>query len=125
VRSALAGDDDDTAAGKPVCDGDDPAAREQLVDGLFRDGYRALDALRGRRLGPEVAQAAELLAAVIGQDIQETTDGRLVIAQGVAPDRVISVMDPRRGMGTSRTPAGLTGPCPRKWCTRSSPRHPR
>jgi hypothetical protein len=50
------------------------------VDALFRDGYRALGVLRGRRLGPEVAQAAELLATVIGQDIEETLDGRFIIA---------------------------------------------
>jgi hypothetical protein len=52
------------------------------VDALFRDGYRALGALRGLKLGPEVAKAAELLATVIGQDIEETADGRFVIAQG-------------------------------------------
>jgi Transposase domain (DUF772) len=42
VRAALARDDDDAAAGKPVCDGDDPHARGRLVDALFRDGDRAL-----------------------------------------------------------------------------------
>jgi hypothetical protein len=99
VRAALARDDDDAAAGKPVCDWDDPHAREQLVDALFRDGYRALGALGGQQLGPEVAQAAELLATVIGQDIQETADGRFIIAQGVAPDRVISVVDPQARHG--------------------------
>jgi hypothetical protein len=55
------------------------------VDALFRDGYRALGALRGRRLGPELTQAAELLATVIGQDIEETDDGRFIIAQGWHP----------------------------------------
>jgi hypothetical protein len=82
VRAALQRDDDYAAAGKPGCDWDDPQAREQLVDALFRDGYRALDALRGRSLGPELAQAFELLATVIGQDIQETADGRFTIAEG-------------------------------------------
>jgi len=52
VRAALARDDDYQGAGKPVCDWEDAAAREQLVDGLFRDGYRALGALRGVQLGP-------------------------------------------------------------------------
>jgi hypothetical protein len=47
-------------------------------------------------LGPEVAQAVELPATVIGQDIEETTDGRLVIAPGVAPDRVHIGGGPRR-----------------------------
>jgi hypothetical protein len=82
VRAALQRDDDDQQAGKPVCDWDDQVAREQLVDALFRDGDRALGALRGRQLGAEAAQATELLATVIGQDIQETADGRFIIAQG-------------------------------------------
>jgi hypothetical protein len=109
VRAALARDDDYQAAGKPVCDWEDPAARERLVDALFRDGYRALGALRGRQLGPEVAQAAELLATVIGQDIEETADGRFVIAQGVAPDRVISVVDPQARHGHKTNARGFDG----------------
>jgi Transposase DDE domain len=109
VRVALARDDDYQAAGKPVCDWDDPAAGEQLVDALFRDGYRALGALRGRALGPEVAQAAELLATVIGQDIEETADGRFVIAQGVTPDRVISVVDPQARHGHKSNARGFDG----------------
>ena len=109
VRAALARDDDYQAAGKPVCDWEDPAAREQLVDALFRDGYRALGALRGLQLGPEVAQAAGLLATVIGQDIQETADGRFIIAQGVAPDRVISVVDPQARHGHKSTARGFDG----------------
>ena len=109
VRSALAREDDYTAAGKPVCDWDDPQAREQLVDALFRDGYRALDALRGLKLGPEAARAAELVATVIGQDIQETADGRFVIAQGVAPDRVVSVVDPEARHGHKSNARGFDG----------------
>ena len=109
VRAALARDDDYAAVGKPVCDWDDQAAREQLVDALFRDGYRALGALRGLKLGPEVAQAFALLATVIGQDIEETADGRFVIAQGVAPDRVISVVDPQARHGHKSNARGFDG----------------
>jgi hypothetical protein len=109
VRAALQRDDDYAAAGKPVCDWEDAAAREQLVDALFRDGYRALAALRGRQLGPEVAQAAELLATVIGQDIEETADGRFIIAEGTAPDRVISVVDPQARHGHKSNARGFDG----------------
>jgi transposase len=109
VRSALARDDDYTSAGKPVCDWDDPQAREQLVDALFRDGYGALGALRGRRLGAELAQAAELLATVIGQDIEETAEGRFIIAEGTAPDRVISTVDPQARHGHKSTARGFDG----------------
>jgi hypothetical protein len=109
VRAALVRDDDYAAAGKPVCDWDDPQAREQLVDALFRDGYRALHALRGLKLGPEAAKAAELLATVVGQDIEETDDGRFVVAQGVAPDRVISVVDPQARHGHKSNARGFDG----------------
>jgi hypothetical protein len=109
VRAALAREDDYAAAGKPVCDWEDAAAREQLVDALFRDGYRTLGALRGRRLGPEVAQAAELLATVVGQDIQETAEGRFIIAEGTAPDRVISVVDPQARHGHKSNARGFDG----------------
>ena len=110
VRALLTRDDDYTTAGKPVCDWDDPAAREQLVDELVNDGYRALFALRGHQLDPTARQAAELLATVVGQDIQETNDGRFVIAQGVAPDRVISTVDPqaRHGHKTAATVSTAT-----------------
>jgi hypothetical protein len=109
VRAALARDDDYAAAGKPVCDWEDAAARQQLVDALFRDGYRALDALRGRTLGSQLTQAAELLATVIGQDIEETADGRFIIAEGTAPDRVISVVDPQARHGHKTGARGFDG----------------
>jgi hypothetical protein len=109
VRAALAGDDDYVAAGKPACDWDDLTAREELVDGLFRDGYRALHALRGVQLDPDAAKAAELLATVIGQDIEETHDGRFVIAEGTAPDRVISLADPQARHGHKTSAHGFDG----------------
>ena len=37
LRAVLARDDDYGSAGKPVCDYDDPAAREALVDALAKD----------------------------------------------------------------------------------------
>jgi transposase len=109
VRAGLQRDDDYQQPGKPVCDWDDPAAREQLVDGLFRDGYRALFALRGMQLGVDAQQAAELLATVIGQDVEEIQDGRFVIAEGTAPDRVISLADPQARHGHKTAAHGFDG----------------
>jgi hypothetical protein len=109
VPAALLRDDDYQQPGKPVCDWDDPAAREELVDALFRDGYRALHALRGVQLGPDAAKAAELLATVIGQDIEETADGRFIIAEGVAPDRVLSLVDPQARHGHKTSARGYDG----------------
>ena len=59
--------------------------------------------LDDRQLGPGVAQAAELLATVVGQDLETSDDGIFRIARKVAKDRVISVVDPdaRHGHKTS------------------------
>jgi Transposase DDE domain len=109
VRQGLQRSDDDRAPGKPACDWDDPAARERLVDALTRDGYRALVALRGQPLDARAREAAELLAVVVGQDIEETDDGRFRIAQGTAPDRIISTVDPQARHGHKTTARGFDG----------------
>ncbi|MGH8904522.1 MAG: transposase, partial [Egibacteraceae bacterium] len=103
VRRALRRDDDYVAAGKPACDWDDPGARETLVDELVRDGMGALAVLEGRELPAGVAEAAELLATVVGQDVEACEDGVFRIARRVAKDRVISTVDPdaRHGRKTS------------------------
>lgn len=90
--------DDYHQVGKPPIDWDDPAAREALVDELVRDALGVLSALEGRELSPEVAEAAELLATVAGQDVEEV-EGRFCIRRGVAADRVISVVDPEARHG--------------------------
>ena len=109
VRGLLRRDDDYQAPGKPACDGTDRAAREQLVDALVGDAYRAHDALRGERLDERVAEAAALLATVTGQDIEETADGRFQLFEGTAPDRVISTVDPEARHGHKTAAHGLDG----------------
>jgi Transposase DDE domain/Transposase domain (DUF772) len=93
VRAGLARDDDYASLGKPPCDWDDPAAREALVDALVRDVHAALAALHGQELTGPVAEAAQLLALVAGQDVEAGEDGVFRIAQRVARDRVISTVD--------------------------------
>ncbi|MGH3784610.1 MAG: transposase, partial [Pseudonocardiaceae bacterium] len=70
LRGWLGRDDDYATAGKPVCDWDDLAAREALVNALVGDARALLGALDGRELGPEVSQAGVLLATVVGQDLE-------------------------------------------------------
>src|SRR5437764_13481922 len=62
LRGLLGRDDDYRSAGKPVCDYDDPAARQALVDALAKDARALLGALDGRRPPTAVLQAAALLA---------------------------------------------------------------
>jgi hypothetical protein len=109
VRAGLQRDDDYAAPGKPACDWTDRAAREQLVDALVRDAYRAHHALRGKRLDARTAEAAELLATVTGQDIEETSDGRFHIFEGTAPDRIISTVDPQARHGHKTAARGFDG----------------
>lgn len=109
LRGALTRDDDYRAAGKPVCDYDDPAAREQLVDALAKDARAILRGLDGRELPDALARAAELLATVVGQDLDEGEDGRFRIARRVAKDRVISTVDPDARHGHKTSARGFDG----------------
>jgi hypothetical protein len=109
LRAVLARDDDYAAAGKPACDYDDPAAREELVGALAKDAHALLTALEGQELGPVLAQAAELLASVTGQDLEQDAAGVFKIARRVAPDRVISTVDPDARHGHKTSARGFDG----------------
>jgi hypothetical protein len=110
LRAVLAREDDYRVAGKPVCDYDDPAAREALVDALARDAMALLAVLEGRELVAAVSQAGALLATVVGQDLDEdTTDGVFRIARRVAKDRVISTVDPQARHGHKTAARGFDG----------------
>jgi hypothetical protein len=99
VRLALRRPDSYLTAGKPPCDWDDPAARDELVDALVKDALAALAVLDGQTLAPAVAEAAELLAEVAGQDVERGPDGCFRIATRVARDRIISTVDPEARHG--------------------------
>jgi hypothetical protein len=103
LRALLRRDDDYRSPGKPAADWEDDAARAALVDALARDGQALLQALDGEPVPAPLGQAATLLATVLGQDLEEGDDGVVRIARRVAPDRVISTVDPetRHGRKTS------------------------
>lgn len=98
-RAALKRDDEYESAAKPACDWDDKDAREALVDALARDAYALLALLDGEKCSLVEQKAAELLATVVGQDIEQTEDGTFRIARRVAPDRVISTVAPEARHG--------------------------
>jgi hypothetical protein len=93
VRAVLARDDDYASPGKPPCDWDDPAAREALAGELVKDALAALAVLDGEQLPGSAGDAADLLALVAGQDVEQGGDGAFRIARKTAPDRVISTVD--------------------------------
>jgi len=109
LRHVLKRDDDYGSAGKPVCDWDDVAAREALVDELARDAYALLAQFDGRPVVAEVREAAALLATVVGQDLEQTEDGTFRIARRVAPDRVLSTVDPEARHGHKTAARGFDG----------------
>jgi Transposase DDE domain/Transposase domain (DUF772) len=109
LRGVLARDDGYAAAGKPACEWDDAAAREELVDALARDALALLGVLDGREPGPAVTEAAALLAAVTGQDLEEGPGGVFRIARRVAPGRVLSTVDPQARHGHKTSARGFDG----------------
>lgn len=109
LRKLLLRDDAYDKSGKPSCAWDDKKAREELVDALTRDANALLLALDGQILTPEVTRATLLLATVVGQDIEEGVDGMFRILRGVAPDRVISTVDPEARHGHKTAARGFDG----------------
>ena len=103
LRSVISSGDEYASSAKPEIDWDDREAQAQLIDSRANDAYALLALLDGRELEAAVEQAAVLLATVTGQDLEATEDGTFAIARRVAPDRVISVVDPeaRHGRKTS------------------------
>ncbi len=109
LRDALLSGDDYATTAKPQIDWDDTGAREELIDTRARDAFACLMILEGRELSVEVREAAELLATVVGQDLEETEDGTYRIARRVAKDRVISTVDPEARHGHKTSAKGFDG----------------
>ena len=107
VGAALRGDY--ASGAKAHCDWDDPRARQELVDRLGADAAAVLAALEGRRLRGALSEAAELLAAVAGQDLCQDRGGRFMIARRVAKDRVLSTVDPDARHGHKSTARRFDG----------------
>jgi IS5 family transposase len=96
AREVELGAHDYDRPGKPECAWDDPDAKQTLVTGLVNDALAVLAAVNHPGLGDEQAEAVALLALVAGQDVEPgERPGTWRIARRVAPDRVISTVDPQ------------------------------
>lgn len=98
IVAALPGHDY-TQPGKPDIAWDDKAARDELVSRLVTDALALLAAIDTSALTEPQQETVALLALVAGQDVEpaegsDGSDGRWRIARKVAPDRVISTVDP-------------------------------
>jgi hypothetical protein len=96
AREVDLGAHDDDRPGKSNCAWDDPQATQALVSGLVGDALAVLKAVGALGLDDEQAGAVALLALVAGQDVEpDRRPGTWRIARRVAPDRVISTVDPQ------------------------------
>ncbi|MGH9024152.1 MAG: transposase [Acidimicrobiia bacterium] len=109
LRSVMNSGDDYASSSKPHIDWDDKEAQAALIDSRARDAYACLAALDGQVLDAEVADAAALVATVVGQDLEESDDGTFRIARRVARDRVISTVDPQARHGHKTAARGFDG----------------
>jgi len=105
----LTSGDDYSSSAKPQIDWDDKDAREMLIDSRAKDAHACLVALDGRALDPVVTEASELLATVVGQDLDIGDDGVFRIVRRVAKDRVISTVDPEARHGHKTAARGFDG----------------
>jgi hypothetical protein len=91
-RASLARDDYDRE-GKPEICWASELERRALVDDLFADACRVIIACGGIT-DPGLVAEVKLLATVAAQDVEDDGAGGVRIAQRVAPERVISTVDP-------------------------------
>lgn len=85
--------------GKPDIDWEDARARKQELNQLVRDAELALRELSTEKEGPTAQASRELLERVAHQDVEPDGEGGVRIRKGVAPDRVISTVDPEMRHG--------------------------
>jgi len=92
--------------GQADVDWTSPQARQKFLAEIVADADGLLAVVRGTRFDlvtdsvedKELAQAAEVLARIVGQDIERDDNGPR-LKQGVAPERLISVHDPEMRHG--------------------------
>jgi len=109
LRGVLSSGDTYESSSKPSINWDDAEAREALIDGRARDAMACLELLEGRKLTPDVSEAASLLAVILGQDLEAGEDGAFRVARRVAQDRVISTVDPESRHGHKTSASGFDG----------------
>ncbi len=85
-------------AGKPPLDWEDAAARRAELEQLVSTADALLQATAAQ---PQLAEARELLQRLVVQDVERAPadGGGPAIRQGVAPERIVSVVDPEQRHG--------------------------
>ncbi len=84
---------------KAAIDWTDAKARAAQLKVLVQDAEAVLELARQEADDPEVRAAAWLLTKVLGDDVEIDEGGEPRIADGVAPDRIVSMTDPEMRHG--------------------------
>ena len=84
---------------KAEIDWTEPAQRAAQLQVLVQDAEAALDLAVEHRDDAEVRAIAWLLSKIMGDDLEQDESGNAQIAQGTAPDRIISLTDPEMRHG--------------------------
>lgn len=87
--------------------GSDKEARKAFLTGIVADARRLLEIAKegiarhgnDSDVGRSITSGADLLCALLAQDVKETSEGKAEIVEGVAKDRIVSVTDPEMRHG--------------------------
>ena len=87
--------------------GSDKEARKAFLTGIVADARRLLEIAKegiarhgnDSDAGRSITSGADLLCALLAQDVKETSEGKAEIVEGVAKDRIVSVTDPEMRHG--------------------------
>jgi hypothetical protein len=109
LRSVISSGDEYASSAKPQIDWSDQAARDELIASRARDAEACLEHLEGQTLSATLQQAVQLLATVVGQDLEFCADGKVRLARKVAHGRVISTVDPEARHGHKSPSRGFDG----------------
>ncbi len=94
---------------KPAINWRDPTEKARLIETLVKDGRSLVEAVEKISGAPEeLREAAQLLKVVTEQDIEEDEKG-IRIREGVARDRVLSIVDPEMRHGRKSTSKKVDG----------------
>jgi Transposase DDE domain/Transposase domain (DUF772) len=102
--------------GQADVDWTDPKARQRFLAEIVADAEELLELVRGTRSDlikdspedKELIAAAEVLARILGQDIERDESGPR-LKRGVAPDRLISIHDPEMRHGRKSSSQRFNG----------------
>jgi transposase len=84
---------------KAKIDWSNPQQRAAQLQVLFQDAESVLDLAREQSADADVRATGWMLVKILGDDLGQDEQGRPQIAEGTAPDRIISVTDPEMRHG--------------------------